>query len=60
MRALFDDISVLHDQDQIGVSNRGQAVRDDKARSALHQFIHTPLDKFLGTGIDIGSRFVQN
>ena len=36
MRALFDDVAVADHQDHVGVADRGQAVRDDKARAALH------------------------
>lgn len=34
--ALLDDVAVANHQDHVGVSDRGQAVRDDKARAALH------------------------
>ena len=36
VRALLDDVAVANHQDHIGVADRGQAVRDDKARAALH------------------------
>ena len=60
MRALLDDVAVANHQDHVGVSDRGQAMRDNKARAALHQRIHGALNKLLGTGIDVGSCLVQN
>ena len=35
--ALLDDIAVAHDQNQVGVADGREAVRDDKARTAFHQ-----------------------
>ena len=37
MPALLDDLPVAHDQDAVRGADRGQPVRDDEARSALHQ-----------------------
>lgn len=34
--ALLDDVAVADHQDHVGVSDRGQAMRDDKAGAALH------------------------
>lgn len=36
VRALLDDVAVADHQDHVGVSDRGQAMRDDKAGAALH------------------------
>ena len=36
VRALLDDVAVADHQDHVGVADRGQAVRDDKARAAPH------------------------
>ena len=52
MVALLDDISVLHDKNQIRIANRRQPMGDDKARSALHQVIHCFLDLDLCSGIN--------
>ena len=52
MVALLDDISVLHDKNQIRIANRGQPMGNDKACSALHQVIHCFLDLDLCSGIN--------
>ena len=43
--ALLDDVTVLHDQDGVGVADRGQTVGDDEARAALAQGVHGLLDQ---------------
>ena len=35
VRSLLDDVAVLEDEDQIGVLDRGEAVRDDERRASL-------------------------
>lgn len=52
MRAALDDATIAHDQDAIGVSDRAQAMRDHKARTALHKLIERGLDLELGARID--------
>ena len=52
MRAALDDATIAHDQDAIGVSDRAQAMRDHKARTALHELIERGLDLELGARID--------
>ena len=52
MVALLDDISVLHDKNQIRITNRGQPMGNDKACSTLHQVIHCFLDLDLCSGIN--------
>ena len=42
--ALFDDASLIHDQDHARITNRGEAMGDDEARPSLHQRRHRPLD----------------
>ena len=37
MVALLDDVSVLDNEDGVGVLNGGKAMSDDEAGSALHQ-----------------------
>ena len=60
MVALLDDITVLHDKNQICIADRGKPMRDHKARTAFHQRIHCFLDLDFRTGIDRGGRLVQN
>ena len=38
VRALLDDVAVANHQDHVGVADRGQAVRDDKAGADLIAF----------------------
>ena len=40
MAAALDDVAVLHDEDDVRVFDRGQAVRDHEGRPPLHQFVH--------------------
>ena len=49
MVALLDDVSVLDDEDGVGVLNGGKTVRDYEAGSALHQPQHRLLDHYLGS-----------
>ena len=54
MCACFHNVAVLHDQNQIGVADRGQAVRDDKARTAFHQRFHALLNQDFRPRVDRG------
>ena len=58
--AHFHDLSVLHDKNEVGISNGGKAVSHDEGGLALHQLFKGIADLQLGTGIDVGGRFVQN
>ena len=58
--ALFDDAAFFHDDDDVGVANRGQAVRDDEGRAALAQGVHGLLDVHLGAGIDRRGGLVED
>jgi len=60
MLALFNDVAVADDQDQVSVANSAQAVGDDEAGFALHQLIHGFLDEHFSTGVDRTGGFVQN
>ena len=60
MVALLDDMTVTHNDDVIRLFYRGQAVGDDKARSALHQLCKGVLHEYLGTGVDRRCRLVEN
>ncbi len=39
--SLFGYISVFHKQNHIGITNRRQTMRNNKTRSAIHQFLHS-------------------
>ena len=58
--ALFDDVAVLHDEDEVGVADGRKAVRDDKGGAPHRQLIHRLLNELLRAGIDGGSRLVQD
>ena len=60
MSSLLNDISILHDKNQICVTDRGKSVCNDKAGSALHQVIHCLLDLNLGSCIYRRSCLIQN
>lgn len=52
VRALFDDVALVHDEDEVGVLYCGQAVSDDKRSLVLHKLFKCLLDFDFGTGID--------
>ena len=60
MAALFYNVAILHNQDQICVPDGGKSVSDDKAGSAFHQVIHSFLDLYLGSGINGGGSLIQD
>ena len=60
MAALLDNVTILHNQDQICVPDGGKSVSDDKAGSAFHQVIHSFLDLYLGSGINGGGSLIQD
>ena len=60
LKSCIDNISVLHEQNQICVYNGRKPVRDYKARSVLHQGFHGLANLNFCTGINAGSCFVQN
>ena len=51
MRALLDNVAVVHDQNQVGIHDRRQAMRDHKARAPAHKRIHGTADGKLGTRV---------
>ena len=60
MRALFDDVAVIHDEDVLRMADGGEPMGDDKARPSLHQPLHRRLDILLGARIDVARRLVEN
>ena len=51
MRALLDDVAVIHHQDKVGVHDGREPVRDHKARTALRERLHGLHDRALGTRV---------
>ena len=43
--SLFDDVAVAHDQDEVGMPDGREPMRDDEARLVLHQPFHRLLDE---------------
>ena len=60
MRALLDDVAGTHDQNQIGVDDGREPVRDHKARAPAHERLHRPADRLLGARVDARGGLVQN
>ena len=60
VRALLDDLAVLHHEDEIGVADRREPVRDHEARAALAQRRHRALDQHFGARVDRRRRLVED
>src|SRR5581483_8237556 len=58
--ALLDDASALQHDDLIGITDRGQAMGDDQARTALEQYLEGLLDLLLGEAVDARRRLVEH
>ena len=58
--ALLDDPAAVHDDYHVCVTNRREAVRDDKARAPTAELSHGFLDQDLGPGVDVARCFVQD
>jgi len=52
VRTVLDDRTLVHNQDEVGVTDRGEPVRDHEAGTALHQAAHRLLDERLGAAVD--------
>jgi len=60
MISAFNDLSVIQNNNHIGIFNGRKPVGDDKHRSAFHQSIHAALNNGFRSGVNRRSRFVQN
>jgi hypothetical protein len=58
--AAFDDASLIHDQDQIGLFDGRQAVGDDQRRPAGHHLGRGRLDVPFGFGVERRSGLVED
>src|SRR5258705_4722541 len=60
MRAAFDDASAIHDDDRVGVTNRGKSMRDDERRPALAERGQCVLHPAPGLRVERAGRLVEN
>ena len=60
MVALLDDVTVLDDENDVGVLNGRKAMGNDKAGATLHEALHGRLDLYLGARVDVGGRLVED
>src|SRR5579862_3216074 len=56
VRSLFDDQAVLENDDQVGLANRRQPVRDDECRAAVQEPPQSDFDLALGADVDRARR----
>jgi len=56
----FHDLAILKHQDQVCVSDYGQAMGDDESCASLDDRIQSAADKVFRPCIDIGGRIIQN
>lgn len=60
MLSLLNDVTVFHDQDDVGIANGGQSVCHDKACATVHHAGKRILDFQLGARINGGGSLIQN
>ena len=60
MIPMFEDITIYHDEDDVSILNSGQAVGDDKASTTHHELAESLLNQDFCSGINRGSRLVQD
>ena len=60
VRALLDDLAVLEHDDQVGVADRREAVRDDERGPAVQEAAERALDLALGADVDRARRLVED
>ncbi len=56
----FDDAAVLDDEDDVGVEDRREPVRDHEARAAFHQRHERGLDRRFVGRVERAGRFVED
>ena len=52
VRSFFDDVALVHNEDNVGVLDCGEAVRDDEGRFVLHKFFKRLLNLDFRAGVD--------
>lgn len=60
MGALLDDVTVVEDDDLVGIADGTEAVGNDEGGASLHDGVHTSLYQLFGTGVDTGGRLVED
>src|SRR5437867_6635741 len=60
MRAALDDPTALEDENQIGVDDRGEPVRDRERRAVAGNLAGLGLDRLLGFGIERRRSLVED
>src|SRR5262249_36237436 len=60
VRADLDDLAAFEDDDAAGVPDGAQAVGDDEAGAALHEFEERALDERFALGIEVAGGFVED
>jgi len=58
--SFLNDISVLHDKDQVCVHDCGQPVGNDKACAVLHELSHSLPDLHLRPGVHAGGSLIKD
>ena len=58
--SLLDDMAMVHDDDEIGIDDGGEAVCDGDDGAVFHQRVKCLLDKMFRGGVERGCRFVEN
>ncbi len=60
MGSALDDVALLDDKDLVGAADGGEAVRNDKGCSALHEEVEPGLDEGFGFGVEGAGGFVED
>lgn len=60
MCTTFNDMTMIQNNNDIGVFDGRKTMGNDEYGSAIHQSVHTSLDNLLCSCIDGGSRFIHD
>ena len=60
VRALLDHAAVVEHEDQVGVADGGEPVRDHERRTPLEGRVERLLDRGLGLAVEVGGRLVED
>ena len=60
MLSTLDNLTVRENQDQVCVTDGGQAVGNDERRTSFEQLVEGALDKALGARVHAGGGLVQD
>lgn len=58
--SLFDELTVLEDQNHVGRAHGRQAVSDNECGSTLHERVQCALDACLGCIVEGAGRLIEN